>query len=100
MPWAATTCIKQMYEKAYEGHVRQYTAAKTTDVPFAKEGMYYKEFPSQFDWQHNGEGLTVFNLMPLGDPYSRALSRAGASASPASTWTKIPARPTTIPSSS
>jgi hypothetical protein len=63
--------LKQMYDKAYEGHVQQYTAAKTTDVPIAKLGMYYKEFPSQFDWQHNGEGLTVFNLMPLGDPYSR-----------------------------
>jgi hypothetical protein len=63
--------LKQMYEKAYEGHVRQYSAAKTVDVPIARLGMYYKEFPSQFDWQHNGEGLTVFNLMPLGDPYSR-----------------------------
>jgi len=63
--------LKQMYEKAYEGHVRQYTQARTTDVPFAKDGMYYKEFPVMMDWQHNGEGLTVFNLMPLGDPYSR-----------------------------
>jgi len=63
--------IREMYTKAYEGHVQQYTAAKTTDVPIAKNGMYYKEFPSQFDWQHNGEGLTVFNLMPLGAPYSR-----------------------------
>jgi hypothetical protein len=62
--------LKDMYQKAYEGHVRQYTAAKTTDVPFAKEGMYFKEFPVMMDWQHNGEGLTVFNLMPLGDPYS------------------------------
>ncbi len=65
------TVLKEMYEKAYEGHVRQYTAARTTDVPFAKEGMYFKEFPTQMDWQHNGEGLTVFNLMPLGNPYSR-----------------------------
>ena len=32
--------LKRMYEKAYEGHVRQYTAAKTTDVPFAKDGTY------------------------------------------------------------
>jgi hypothetical protein len=63
--------IKTMYEKAYEGHVRQYSAAKTVDVPVARLGMYFKEFPAQFDWQHNGEGLTVFNLMPLGDPYSR-----------------------------
>jgi hypothetical protein len=63
--------IRDMYTKAYEGHVRQYSAAKTTDVPIGRLGMYYKEFPSQFDWQHNGEGLTTFNLMPLGDPYSR-----------------------------
>jgi len=63
--------LKEMYTKAYEGHVRQYSAAKTVDVPVARLGMYFKEFPAQFDWQHNGEGLTVFNLMPLGDPYSR-----------------------------
>lgn len=63
--------IREMYTKAYEGHVRQYSAAKTVEVPIGRLGMYYKEFPSQFDWQHNGEGLTVFNLMPLGDPYSR-----------------------------
>ena len=62
--------LKDMYTKAYEGHVRQYSAAKTVDVPIARLGMYFKEFPAQFDWQHNGEGLTVFNLMPLGDPYS------------------------------
>jgi hypothetical protein len=64
--------LKEMTEKAWEGHLRQYSAAKTTDVPLAKEGMYYKEFPTQMDWQHNGEGLTVFNMMPLADPYSRA----------------------------
>lgn len=61
--------IRAMYRKAYEGHVRQYTLAKTTDVPFAREGMYYKEFPCMMDWQHNAEGLTVFNLMGLSDPH-------------------------------
>lgn len=60
--------IRAMYRKAYEGHVRQYTLAKTTDVPFAHQGMYYKEFPVMMDWQHNAEGLTVFNLMGLSDP--------------------------------
>ncbi len=63
--------IREMYTKAYEGHVAQFMAAKTTDVPIGRLGMYYKEFPSQFDWQHNGEGLTVFNLMPLAAPYDR-----------------------------
>ena len=61
--------LREMYRKAYEGHVRQYTLAKTTDVPFARDGMYYKEFPVMMDWQHNAEGLTVFNLMGLSDPY-------------------------------
>ncbi len=60
--------IREMYRKAYEGHVVQYTQAKTTEVPFAKDGMYYKEFPVMMDWQHTGEGLTVFNLMALSEP--------------------------------
>jgi hypothetical protein len=60
--------VLKMYKKAWEGHLRQYTAAKTKDVPFARDGMYYKEFPVMFDWLHNGEGLTVFNLQGLSDP--------------------------------
>jgi hypothetical protein len=60
--------ILRLYKKAWEGHLRQYTAARTTQVPFAKDGMYYKEFPVMFDWMHNGEGLTVFNNQGLSDP--------------------------------
>jgi len=63
--------ILTMYKKAWQGHLRQFTAAKTTHVPFARDGMYYKEFPVTFDWVHNGEGLTVFNLQGLSDPYDR-----------------------------
>ena len=63
----ASNKILQMYRKAWEGHLRQYTEARTTDVPFARDGMYYKEFPVTFDWVHNGEGLTVFNLQGLSD---------------------------------
>jgi hypothetical protein len=63
--------IRELYERAYEGHVRQYTLAKTKDVPFARQGMYFKEFPVMMDWQHNGEGLSVFNIMGLGDPYAK-----------------------------
>jgi hypothetical protein len=64
----ASDDILQLYKKAWEGHLRQYTLARTTDVPFAKDGMYYKEFPVMFDWLHNGEGLVVFNLQGLSDP--------------------------------
>src|SRR5262245_56797335 len=61
--------ILKTYKRAWEGHLRQFTAAKTTEVRMAKDGMYYKEFPVMFDWLHNGEGLCVFNLQGLSDPY-------------------------------
>jgi hypothetical protein len=64
----APDTVLDMYKKAWEGHLRQYTLAKTVEVPFARDGMYYKEFPVMFDWLHNGEGLTVFNLQGLSDP--------------------------------
>ena len=60
--------ILSLYKKAWEGHLRQFTLARTTDVPMARDGMYYKEFPVTFDWLHNGEGLVVFNLQGLSDP--------------------------------
>jgi hypothetical protein len=60
--------VRKLYLKAWEGHLRQYTLAKTTDVPFAKDGMYYKEFPVTFDWLHHAEGLTVFQMQGLSDP--------------------------------
>lgn len=67
----APDVVLKMYKHAWEGHLRQYTAARTTHVPFAKDGMYYKEFPVMFDWLHNSEGLTVFNLQGLSDPNDR-----------------------------
>ena len=65
--------VLHMVKKAWEGHLRQYTLAKTTEVPFARDGMYYREFPVKFDWLHNGEGLTVFNVMGLSDPHDPLL---------------------------
>ncbi len=64
----ASDDVLKMYKKAWEGHLRQYTLAKTVEVPFAREGMYFKEFPVMMDWLHNGEGLVVFNLQGLSDP--------------------------------
>jgi hypothetical protein len=60
--------VRKLYLKAWEGHLRQYTLAKTTQVPFAKDGMYYKEFPVMFDWLHHAEGLTVFQMQGLSHP--------------------------------
>ncbi len=60
--------ILDIYKLAWEGHLRQYTEAKTEKVPFTRDGMYYKEFPVMFDWLHNGESMSVFNLQGLSDP--------------------------------
>src|SRR5204863_9236422 len=69
--------VRGLYRKAWEGHLRQYTLAKTTHVPFARDGMYYKEFPVMFDWLHHAEGLTVFQMQGLSDPHDpRFLPRA------------------------
>ena len=69
----ASDVVLELYKKGWEGHLRQYTEAKTTEVPFARDGMYYKEFPVTFDWFHNGEGFAVFFLQGLSDPYDDAL---------------------------
>ncbi len=60
--------VLELAQKAFEGNVRQYTAARTKDVPFAREGMYFREFPVMSDWQHLSEGLSVFNLLGLSAP--------------------------------
>jgi hypothetical protein len=65
----APEVVLTLYKRAWEGHLRQYTQAKTSAVPFARDGMYYKEFPVMFDWLHNGEGLTAFSQQGLADPY-------------------------------
>jgi len=57
-----------LYMKGVEGMLRQYTEAKTTQVPAGRGGMYYKEFSAQSDWMHHGEGLRVFNRMGLSVP--------------------------------
>ena len=52
----------------HDGLMKQYTEARTTDVPIARQGMYYKEFIVQSDWMHHGEGLQLFNRMGLSIP--------------------------------
>jgi len=64
----AEESVLLLYKKGWEGHLRQYTEARTHDVELARGGMYDKEFPVSFDWLHNGEGLTPFNLQGLSDP--------------------------------
>ena len=71
----APEVILKLYRTAWEGHLRQYTEAKTTHVPFARDGMYYREFPVMFDWAHNGEGFVAHWVEGLADPYQDEFQR-------------------------
>lgn len=64
----ASDRVYELYKKAWDGHLLQYSEAKTTEVEFARDGMYFKEFPTMFDWMHNGEGFTAFFHQGLCDP--------------------------------
>ena len=60
--------ILQLYLKGWEGMTRQYSEARTRDVPAGRSGMYVKDFSAQSDWMHHGEGLQLFNRMALSAP--------------------------------
>ncbi|NQW20031.1 MAG: hypothetical protein HQ477_04785 [Chloroflexi bacterium] len=64
----ASDSILGMYKLGWEGHLLQYTEAKTVEVELARDGMLYKEFPASLDWFHHGESMSVFNLQGLSDP--------------------------------
>jgi hypothetical protein len=65
--------VLSLFKRGWEGHLRQYTEAKTVEVDLGRDGMYYKEFPVMFDWFHNGEGFSAFNLQGLSDPHDPAM---------------------------
>jgi hypothetical protein len=60
--------ILRAYLQALEGMTRQYSEARTTDVPAGRSGMYVRDFSAQSDWMHHGEGLQLFNRMALSAP--------------------------------
>jgi hypothetical protein len=60
--------ILRIYRTAHDGMIRQYSEAKTTDVPAGRDGMYVDEYSAQSDWMHHGEGLQLFNRMALSTP--------------------------------
>jgi hypothetical protein len=68
----ADRTVLDRYRICWEGHLQQYTEAKTVEVEMARDGMYYKEFPVMFDWYHHGEWLSAFVLEGLADPGDRA----------------------------
>jgi len=56
------------YKKALEGHYLQYKELRTTKTKLSENGSYHKEFITQSDWFHTGEGMRGFMFMGLSDP--------------------------------
>jgi hypothetical protein len=71
----APDVVLALYKRGWEGHLRQYSEARTVESPLARDGMYYKEFPTMFDWFHHGEGFSAFFLQGLSDPDDRPFQR-------------------------
>ncbi|MEZ5404490.1 MAG: hypothetical protein R2729_32730 [Bryobacteraceae bacterium] len=74
--------ILETYNRIWEGHLDQYQHAKAPSTEMAKDAMYWREFPTAFDWEHNGEGLAAFFHFGLARPRDltyrqRALRYAG-----------------------
>ena len=64
----APDSVADAYERVWEGHLRQFGRAKIPAVELAKDGIFVKEFPPAFDWEHTGEGLQAFYWHALGRP--------------------------------
>jgi len=60
--------VLQLYKKAQEGHWKQYGELHTVLTELAKNGAYYKEFVTQSDWFHTGEGMRAFMFLGLSEP--------------------------------
>lgn len=56
------------YKRAQEGHWNQYNELRTKLTTLAANGAYSKEFITQSDWFHTGEGMRAFLLMGLSQP--------------------------------
>jgi hypothetical protein len=58
----------ELWSNAWEGHLDQYSQATDPSTALAKDGIYYKEFPVGYDWEHNAEGLGPFYFYGLSRP--------------------------------
>ena len=61
--------VLALYRGGIEGHIKQYTEARTAVTTLGRDGMYYKEFPTSFDWVHNGEGYHCLFQQGLCQPW-------------------------------
>ena len=60
--------VLALYKKGLEGHLKQYGELRTELTTLASNGAYHREFITQSDWFHTGEGMRAFFLMGHSDP--------------------------------
>ncbi|HEU0141895.1 MAG TPA: hypothetical protein VFQ79_19385 [Bryobacteraceae bacterium] len=60
--------VLEIYKRAQEGHWNQYNELRTKLTEIASNGAYYKEFITQSDWFHTGEGMRAFMFLGLSEP--------------------------------
>ena len=60
--------VLDLYKKGLEGHLRQYGELRTELTTLASNGAYHREFITQSDWFHTGEGMRAFLLQGHSDP--------------------------------
>ncbi len=60
--------VLHSYKKALEGHLLQYKELRTVKTKLSEHGSYHKEFITQSDWFHTGEGIRGFMFQGLSDP--------------------------------
>ena len=67
--------VLEAFKKGQEGHIQQYGELRTELTELAKNGAYHKEFITQSDWFHTGEGMRAFFLWGLSEPTNPLLVR-------------------------
>lgn len=65
--------VLELYKKGLEGHLKQYGELRTELTTLASNGAYHREFITQSDWFHTGEGMRAFFLMGHADPENEVL---------------------------
>ncbi len=64
----ASQSVLDLYRKGLEGRLAQYGELRTELTELARHGAYRREFITQSDWFHTGEGMRGFLLYGLSDP--------------------------------
>lgn len=60
--------IIEAWSTVWENHLDQYSRTRVPEVAAVADGVYYREFMPQFDWEHISEGMAGFYFYGLSRP--------------------------------